>query len=390
MTIQKCCICGSKVETIFELPYRYTDSLFNDVYVQKIGICKKCGFIFTQNPFTSEQLEYRYKQFSKYGFNDNKRIFNVSDDYQKRCKRQKFFIEENINDKIKSIIDIGASSGYNLSLYSGIERMGIEPSKINCDLAKENYDVDMFNGMFLEFLEEKKKKKYDLVFLSHVLEHVVDPFKFISDCSKINNKFIFIEVPLFDLKFINEPFGFFCEEHVNYFTYESLINLMSNVGYSLINSQIQIENKSTLPAGFPSICLLFEKSNVGKVSYFMFSSLEILKRYLKINSKELIKVQKRIESIPCGERLVVWGTGHHVSMLLENTELKNKNIVKFYDSDIRKKDLTIMGKVICPFNEADIIDKKIDAILIGTYTAQDVIYEILKKYENDIKIYKLY
>lgn len=53
----------------------------------------------------------------------------------------------------ESIPEIGEASGYNLSLYEGKRRFGIEPFALNCNLAKKNYGVDMFGGMWSEFLE---------------------------------------------------------------------------------------------------------------------------------------------------------------------------------------------------------------------------------------------
>ena len=54
----------------------------------------------------------------------------------------------------KRTLEVGAASGYNLSLYTGKRRFGIEPSALNCKLAKKNYGVEMFNGLWSEFLEK--------------------------------------------------------------------------------------------------------------------------------------------------------------------------------------------------------------------------------------------
>ncbi len=63
-----------------------------------------------------------------------------------------------------------------------------------------------------------------------VLEHIVDPAKFISDCSEIDSKYIFIDVPTLDVKPVEEPMGMFCEEHVNIFTLDSICELMFRGG----------------------------------------------------------------------------------------------------------------------------------------------------------------
>ena len=47
--ISKCCICRGRAETVLELPFEDILGMAHD-YTQKVGICRKCGFIFTQNP----------------------------------------------------------------------------------------------------------------------------------------------------------------------------------------------------------------------------------------------------------------------------------------------------------------------------------------------------
>ena len=98
--IETCCICGSKVEAKKILPFRDLIGSGVEIYNMHIARCDNCGFIFYQNPLTAEQLENRYKNESKYEFDSADNIFSESDDYVKRCHRQKHFIEENIGNNV--------------------------------------------------------------------------------------------------------------------------------------------------------------------------------------------------------------------------------------------------------------------------------------------------
>lgn len=62
----------------------------------------------------------------------------------------------------------------------------------------------------------KENLKYDLIYLSHVLEHIVDSYHFLESLKEINNQFIFIEAPTFDYKLQDEPYGMFGEEQDDY------------------------------------------------------------------------------------------------------------------------------------------------------------------------------
>lgn len=385
-----CCICGKKAKTVFKLPYIYPDNIGK--YTQHIGICEECGFIFTQNPFTPQQLEDRYKNNSKYEYDSNEYSVSADDCYVKRCRRQKDFIYNNIKNDFSGILEIGAASGYNLSLYTDKNVFGIEPSEKNCRLAKQNYNVDLYNGMFSDYLIGGSHLPYDLIFMSHTLEHIVNPYELIKQCRSICGKYIFIEVPTMDYKFLDEPMGMFCEEHVNYFTLESLTKLMESLGFELIDVNFVFDPEVYLPARYPAMSTLWKISeNNTKIRKIpAMDSNFILNNYITVNKTVLNDIKAKIDNIDSNEKLALWGAGHHASMLLANTSLADKNIVKIYDGDKRKHSSSLNGVKISAFDQSDIYEKKIDSVLVTTYTAQKSISKILEAYKNDCKIYYLY
>ena len=393
--LNSCNICGGKFETILNLASKEIYGMGKN-YIQNVCICNNCGFIFTQNPFFSELLDNRYKLNSKFEFDDDECIHEDSTSYKNRCKRQYNFICENIDNNFSGIVEIGSASGYNLSLYTNKKRYGIEPSALNCKLAKSRYNVDMFAGTYDEYQEyiskNNCKNAYDLVFLSHTLEHIVNPCTFIQNCvDSFDNKYFFVEVPCFDIKFEDGPFGMFCEEHVNYFTLEALENLFLKVGFSLVEAEYFYDYEGKYPAAFPSICTLFEKKEpIFPYKRPIISSKTALEMYIESSKNRMSYVCEKIDSIPDSEKLVVWGTGHLTSMLLANTSLDQKSIVKYYDSDIRKKGTEYNGRLITPFDLNDIEEKNIDSVLIGSYVYQQEIFNLLEPYKDKIKIYKLF
>ncbi len=388
--IENCCICGKKVETIFKLPCIYPDNIGH--YTQHIGICESCGLAFTQNPFTAQQLEDRYKNNSKYEY-DSDDYYNIDIDeaYAKRCIRQKNFIDSNIDGDYSTILEIGAASGYNLSLYKDKEVLGVEPSKKNCILANKNYNVNMYNGMFSEYINENNCQKYDLIFLSHTLEHIVNPYEFIKQCRSICNKYIFIEVPTIDCQLVDELFAIFSDEHVNYFSLEGLTNMMNSLNFQLISSNIIHHSNVQIQLGYSVMSTLWKKTdeNINK-SIFIQSSKNLFQYYINSNNNKLPKIQSLINNIDDNEKLAIWGVGNHLAKLLANTDLCKKNIVKFYDSDVHKHSSTVFNKPIASFDESDIFEKRIDSILVATYSAQKTICKILDKHKNNCKIYCLY
>lgn len=101
--ITTCCICGNEVETKKILPYRNLIGSDTEFYKMNIAQCKSCGFIFQQNPLTSEQLENCYRNESKYEFDSENNVFNEYYNYSSYCNRQKHFIDENISNPTRGL-----------------------------------------------------------------------------------------------------------------------------------------------------------------------------------------------------------------------------------------------------------------------------------------------
>jgi len=395
--LQSCCVCGTKTETILELKFIEIFGMAHE-YVQKVNICSNCGFIYTQNPFREDVLANRYKKLSKFEFDANSVVTEESASYAKRCYRQYNFIKSAI-DEIASIFEVGCSSGFNLSIYKkdGVEVFGVEPSKNNTTSCKQRYGIDLFNGTFNEYKKSSEnKKQYELVFLSHVLEHIIDPYNFISELAEMNSRYMFIEVPTLDYKFCDEPFGMFAEEHVNYFTFDNLRQLMKCFKYHIVDANIYFGSNTDVPAGFPCISTLWEKNNKKICSLTsnmpsIMTSRELIVKYIDTSIEKDKKINEIIDNIDNNKRIAVWGTGHHTSRLLGMTGLKDKNIVKFYDSDTRKSGVKYYGRKILPFDPADIKNGDVETILISTYVAQNAIENILINHNINIDNYiKLY
>ena len=388
-----CCVCGEKVTCYYQIAFEDLIGADRNPYYQNVGLCKKCGFIFTMNPFSSLQLNNRYKNLSKFEYDSKNYILDY--DYKVQAERQKNFISENINlSSINSMLEIGAASGYNLSIYKDCmdDLYGIEPSRNNCILAKRNYNIDMFNGMFDDYYSKKITKKYDLVFMSMVLEHIVNPMRFMKRICSIANNYIFIEIPTLDYRYREEPMGIFCEEHVNLFTLDSLNNLMNKNGFYLVNVETIHGYKRYLPAGYPAISTIWHRSSdsFSTTIFNICSSEELLRRYIKQSNSDMKIITKKINQIPNDLKLGIWGIGHHSAMLLANTSLKDKNIIKVYDSDSRKYSYKYNGIRIESFNIEDVNSGRVEAILITSYTAQNAIYNYIRSLNVKCEIITLY
>ena len=382
-----CPLCGNQ-NTHHEDTIQYIDLLNgigDKVYNQRICTCPKCNMAWAENTMNVEDLDNYYKFLSKYESVDDA----MESDYSAKAMflRQKEFIDNNISD-YQSVLEIGAATGGNLNIYKedGKAVLGIEPSSNNKKYAAEKYGITLYDMTLDEYYEKYGgREQYDIVFISHVLEHIVNFIEFIKKAATLSKKYIFIELPILE-EIIKEeaPFAAFTNEHVNYFSVSSLKILMTKCGCSLVKYSIA-ENKGGVSPGYPTLVSLWEVGKCGVEEYeIKCSASEIIQNYIISNKEKMKRIQAIIDTITNEEKLAVWGTGEHTSKLLAMTELSTKNIIKFYDSDVKKKGMTMLDKQIQSFNIKDIEEGVIDTILISTYSAE----KSIKRYIDNLGINK--
>lgn len=115
------------------------------------------------------------------------------------------FILENIQEN-SVVLDLGSNDG---SISSAIASKAKKVVGIDHDLSKIAEANRHHKKDNLEFIHQDANEylkntaiKFDVLILSHILEHIDDPEKFILDF-KSNFKFIYIELPDFDKTYLN-------------------------------------------------------------------------------------------------------------------------------------------------------------------------------------------
>lgn len=162
---------------------------------------------------------------------------------------QKYLLMQDLlpKDKKLKILDIGCGEGFCLSYFhkKNWEVLGLDFSKFglivhNPDLKRFIIDGDIYEN--IEVLK-KRGKKFDLIWLDNVLEHVLDPLKLLTDCYSLTsgNGLLLIEVPndfsklqleLKKQRVIKRDFWVKVPDHISYFNKEGLINICRKAGWN--------------------------------------------------------------------------------------------------------------------------------------------------------------
>jgi 2-polyprenyl-3-methyl-5-hydroxy-6-metoxy-1,4-benzoquinol methylase len=213
-------------------------------------IKNKFGYYELKNKPSAAELKSYYSE--KY-YQENSATYDkhYSDDeikYFINKIEQKYYV---IKDKFRGIkkpefLDIGCGEGFALNYFKekGWKITGLDYTSFGCDTHNPDVSENIIIGDIFESLESLKlsEKKFDLIWLDNVLEHVPEPGQLLKLCFETgkDNSALLIEVPndfselqYLALKkgFIDEKFWVVTPDHISYFNKDGLINLCSSAGW---------------------------------------------------------------------------------------------------------------------------------------------------------------
>ncbi len=355
---------------------------------QKICICHICGMIYVSEYLKDNDLSNYYSKMSAYEFTEYD--YEFPEDHKKRSNEQFEYLSK-YNNKFQSVIDIGCSLGYTLSLFknTGSNVLGIEPSHILKRIAKEKYGVEVYTDFITE--DFNINRKFELVILSHILEHLKKPNCIISNLKNIINSksLVYIEVP--SIEYFDERDLFqFSFEHINYFSFGSLSNFMYQNGFVLVDHIVYENNNNTAPH-YPTLGTLWKQSenNIKPLINRFEHNFSLISKYIKLkNDFTNILKNSIVEIIAETKAFGIWGAGTLSAQLIAQTKIgKSENFKYIYDSDSKKIGLNMNGLTIKDANSliTDYNNNKIDKIIIGSWSSQNDIYNKLIKLGIDSK-----
>ncbi|MGA3323261.1 MAG: class I SAM-dependent methyltransferase [Terriglobia bacterium] len=133
----------------------------------RIAQCRGCGLWFVNPQPTVEELRQFYARY---------------DDGEQWRKGEEHF-NRGIHKAIArikpsgAVLDIGCGSGNFLRCMKegGYSVLGIEPSESGSQFAREEHSIEIYHGMIEDFLKAHGARKFDVITLLNVLEHLTHP-----------------------------------------------------------------------------------------------------------------------------------------------------------------------------------------------------------------------
>lgn len=292
----KCLICNSSNVKSFEALTSgfITERMYSGAEQQtKLFHCLDCGFAYYELRPAKTDMDKLYKgyrnsdyqkQRQKYDcwYNEkiNFAIGNNPVEVKTRKSNLSDILEKNIEiNSIKTILDFGGDKGQYIP-------------DLSRNIQKFVYDIS--GARTLENIEKisdfdlLKNYSFDLIMCNHVLEHLSEPEKTIEDLKVLLNPtgYIYLELP-FDSPFYKKKFSnlkflfnkyfkwsdifkhylnmrkgakyFHMQEHINFFTQESIEIMLKFLGFNVISNEIRNIDCGWQKADF--ICVLAKIKN---------------------------------------------------------------------------------------------------------------------------------
>ena len=253
-------------------------------------------------------------------------------------------------------MDIGCATGGLLKEMSDLgyrALFGIDPSEECVRVSNEIPGVASTVGSLNQFPEGIER--FNLIVLSHVLEHVQDmkPVMSALDTLLDESGLVYIEVP--DATrypdCIIAPFQDFNTEHINHFSIQSLNNLfrkgwvMKRYGQKLID----MEAGMVYPAAY--VVLQKVESDFENSPAFDFKLNAAIEEYITASKYRFDNLNSQLRSIlKESNSVIVYGTGQLALKLLKDTCLQDANIEFFVDGNPLNQGKKLLGKPVCSPN----------------------------------------
>jgi 2-polyprenyl-3-methyl-5-hydroxy-6-metoxy-1,4-benzoquinol methylase len=272
LEITHCSICKSNNFRLINNQCRYG-------FYYPTGLCLICGNIQQTEYYTQEVLDTFYERFYRriYGFLSPNDLF--TEQKNGRGHRIYNFISPSIGVRV---LEVGCGAGGILSVFrdNGAEVLGLDYD-LNYLVFARNQGINVRKGS-IENVSDNEK--FDLIILSHVLEHVRQPIDFLKSLRKhlVPNGVLYVEVP--SLEYVcaggygGQLINYWQNAHFTHFTLKSLFLVSSLAGFKLVKQNKLIASiwKVDLE-GIPMSEGQLKKEYRNSISYneSLFRSIEI-------------------------------------------------------------------------------------------------------------------
>jgi len=333
-----CAVCGARsslpiYRQRFAMPSEHGVHAGYDVVA-----CARCGFAFADDTPDQGYLDAYYREMAKKSALLERRGFTEPEYLVRTHGVSLRHVVPHVRPGDR-VLDVGCYTGNLLAMLRdavpGVRVTGLDPSALAARVAREHHGVDVRVGSLFDDLSDLGE--FDVVLLTHVLEHVVDLRPFLARLLTLlaDGGRLCVEVPDANAFFLTadqddpigvehkDPFLQFSVEHVNYFTAASLENLMRANGFAPLALARDVSTVAMIASAWTRAP--FVRDEAGPAA---------LRRYVDDCRALLEPIVATVDALAArGVPVIVWGAGAHTQRLLASGVFDRLAIRCYVDSD---------------------------------------------------------
>ena len=212
------CSCGSTRSFVISTVSRHKNFM-------PIVACADCGTLRANPYFTAETATHYYgKVYGKV----KRAAMTPEKLFADQRQRSLAPMLGNLSEAFETVLDFGGGAGG--KMFDLLEK----GKTVFLHEVEDEYSQFAYTQGIQPY---DKTQKYDLVVVSHVIEHMIDPSTqmadLIRDCCT-ENGLLFVATPIIDRQRARQWLQHFHIAHKYYFTHDSLIGLMAGLGCTLV------------------------------------------------------------------------------------------------------------------------------------------------------------
>lgn len=337
-----------------------------------------CGFVYADTPGTSVDYARHYAEFSHYedpsiATGGGEQAFD-----RRRLAATAVWIAEHVPTCAR-VLDIGCGNGGLLQALRerGFSALaGMDPSQA-CVAHLQAHGLTAFQGWLGEL--PPVEDQFDLVILSHVLEHLLAPRHALSSLRNLLTPAgrIYVETPDADryAEFPSVPWYYFDSEHINHFDRASLDNLARASGFKTEASG----NKTMLVQGdheYPAVFALLSSTDSPAAIQLDETGHRAVATYVAQSAQAGGLPPVLLQALKQNRPIALWGAGSQAQRLLQESDMANAHIVAVVDGDRNKQGNLFAGcSVATPASGLQSLPKNTLVVIAAALVAEQIMAE---------------
>lgn len=344
--------------------------------------CTTCGCVYvnmdaTQDNFTKyyEDIAQSISYTSIFGKQKTQeyysKIYAILEEYIRSVSENK--------DEIR-ILDVGCAFGEFIEYLQSKNYNNVEGTEISKECIRVGAERGIrINAVNILNIDTLKEERFDIIILSHVLEHIVDCKKALENCKSLlkDTGCIYVEFPDAE-KYCNvnmSAYFFNTYEHVMHVTHSDLENfaIAHNLELCSANTYLKLETYYVLYG-------VYKKAKREEKRAYLYSNnaKKALSHYEDFSKEKILQCRNALVSEK--EELILWGIGASTAILIHKV-FNNSHVIQLIDANplrqgieftVNNKKLKIESPVsiknttativVLPEIYCDSIKKQIDAM----------------------------